>query len=362
MYTTPICERLAAQSNAGVKAGEYCGARTALSFGDTRGEFHALVNGAGVYDLGWRGHFRISGRDRGRWLNGMVTNNARDLAVGRGNYNFLLNVQGRIQGDLYICNCGEYFVAGTEMSQLETVLGLLRKYIIMDKVELTDLRDEITALAVQGPEAHEVLKRVGFTTPLPKPLELQETEWHGLRLSIFRMAGEQFETYELWIVPSEVAALWDALLAAGAQEVGTDAVEMFRVAAGIARYGPDIRDKDLPQETAQSQALNFTKGCYIGQEIVERIRSRGNVHRTLAGMVLSALPTVGAKIQADGKDVGEITSALEVPAGEETAVLALGYLRTEAATPGAAVQIQDFKGTVSELPFPIIFAKEQTHA
>src|ERR1700689_4166547 len=104
MFTTPICERLAAQAKADVKIGEYCGAQTALSFGDTHTEFKALLSGCGAYDLGWRGHFRISGRDRVKWLNGMVTNNARDLAVGRGNFNFLLSAQGRIQGDLYVSN------------------------------------------------------------------------------------------------------------------------------------------------------------------------------------------------------------------------------------------------------------------
>jgi folate-binding protein YgfZ len=232
----------------------------------------------------------------------------------------------------------------------------------MDKVELADISQEVTAIGVHGPELQKVLQRAGFSEALPEVLELKETEWQGRKISVGRAAQEHFDSGEIWMSPADAPALWNALVDAGARPVGADALEVFRIAAGIPRYGVDIRSQDLPQETAQTQALNFTKGCYIGQEIVERIRSRGNVHRTLTGIAVDGPPpAAGAQIQFNGKDVGEITSAVAVPTAEVKA-LAMGYLRREAANPGAKVQIGNTEGTVSELPFPIVFAKELTHA
>jgi aminomethyltransferase len=208
-----------------------------------------------------------------------------------------------------------------------------------------------------------VLRRVGFTDPLPSDFELKQTEWRGRRLWVTKTGEEPLETCGFWIAPAEAPELWSALLASGARPVGSHALEVFRVAAGIPRYGVDIRSQDLPQETGQMQALSFTKGCYIGQEIVERIRSRGAVHRILMGFVVNGpLPSTGARVQANGKDVGEITSTASVPLAREPLGLALGYLRREFATPGAIVQIGNVNGTVSALPFAGIFSREHIHA
>lgn len=352
MFRTPLYDRLAAL---GARIGEYCGAETAMSFSNPGTEYLILLSGCGIYDLGWRAHFRISGQDRVRWLNGMVSNNIRELAAGRGNYNFVLNPQGHIQGDLYVYNCGEYFLAGSERSQFQKLLTVLQRYIIMDQVELTDLTDEFTAIGIQGPNAAELIAKAGLEGQLPDSLELKEFIWNGQKLLATRMADERFLTYELWVPPSEAASLWDALTEADASPVGMDALEMFRVAAGVPRYGLDIRERDLPQETGQLQALNFSKGCYIGQEIVERIRSRGNVHRCFTGFRIDgALPATGSKVMLDGKEVGEVTSALQVPANaEENHTLALGYVRREAANPGTRVDINGATtATVSSVPFP----------
>jgi aminomethyltransferase len=127
---------------------------------------------------------------------------------------------------------------------------------------------------------------------------------------------------------------------------------MFRVAAGVPRFGQDITERYLPQETAQDSALNFSKGCYIGQEIVERIRSRALLHRRLTGLLVEGPPPAsGAKIQFDGKDVGEVTSAAAVPAGDRDLTLAIGYVRTDAQAPGTEVSVAGAKATVSETPF-----------
>jgi folate-binding protein YgfZ len=167
------------------------------------------------------------------------------------------------------------------------------------------------------------------------------------------------ESYELWLSPGQVTLLEDALTQAGATQVGTAALELLRIAAGIPRYGQDIRERDLPQETEQPRALHFSKGCYIGQEIVERIRSRGNVHRKFTGFeVLGQLPAVGTNLQTNGRDVGEITSAASLPLGGGERLVALGYIRREIATPGQQFQVDSTQLSIAALPFSEIFQRE----
>jgi len=349
MPTMPLHDRLVA---AGARIGDYLGAETAAAFGDPRREYVELRSGAGIYDLGWRAKIVATGADRVRWMNGMVTNNIRDLAPGHGNYNFLLNAQGRILADMYIYNRGEYLLIDTARWQAPTVLEVMNKFIIMDEVELTDISEKLTAMAVQGPRAREVLGGAGFNFADIEPLQVQDIAWNEVGLSITRMAGDISHTYEIWLSPANAGGVWDALGRSGAQPVGTEALEMFRLAAGIARYGQDITERYLPQETDQEQALNFKKGCYIGQEIVERIHSRALLHRKLTGFVVEgAPPAPGTKIQQDGKEVGEITSALAVPGSNGDRTLALGYLRTEARTPGAELNVGDARATVRLLPY-----------
>ena len=319
---------------------------------DAVAEFQALRSGCGVYGLSSRVKVAVSGKDRTRWLNGMITNNIRDLAAGRGTYNFLLTPQGHIQGDLYAYNRGEHILLDIEGAQAERLLQALRKYIIMDKVELADVSDKLTAVAVQGTKAAEVLRTAGFEVPPLQPLQVHDLKWNQAGVSLVRMASEVADGYEIWLAPANVPAFKDALVAAGATPVNGEALEMARVAAGIPRFGQDIRDRDLPQETGQLRALSFTKGCYIGQEIVERIRSRGAVHRALAGfMVDGPPPAPGAKVLAADKEAGEITSAAVVPTSSGSKTLALGYLRQEAGGPGTVVEIDGSRAVVAKLPF-----------
>ncbi|MBZ5630755.1 MAG: aminomethyltransferase family protein [Acidobacteriia bacterium] len=349
MPTTPLHDQIVA---AGARLSDYLGAETAATFGDPRREYVELRSGCGIYDLGWRAKIVGTGADRVRWMNGMVTNNIRDLPPGHGNYNFLLNAQGRILGDMYIYNRGDYLLLDTARWQALTLLEVMNKYIIMDDVELTDITEKLTALAVQGPRAPEVLRDAGFNFADVEPLQVQDIAWNDLGLSITRMAGDISHSYEIWLAPAGAAAVWDALARSGAKPVGTDALEMFRLAAGIPRYGLDITERYLPQEAGQDQALNFKKGCYLGQEIVERIHSRALLHRMLTGFVVDGPPPApGAKIQRGGKDVGEITSALTVPGGNGDRTLALGYLRMEARSPGAELSINGARAVVRLLPY-----------
>ncbi|HTK94906.1 MAG TPA: glycine cleavage T C-terminal barrel domain-containing protein [Terriglobales bacterium] len=345
MNPTPLHDALAA---AGARFGQFGGVETAATFGDLAKEYAALRSGAAVYDLGRRAKILLTGNDRVRWLNGMVTNNVRDLAPGHGNYNFLLNAQGHILADLYVYNRGDYLLVDTGQEQAARVLELFDKFIIMDEVETTDASERLTAIGVAGPKAAEVLQKVGLAVPA-EPLSVHDLEWEQIGLSVVRQDGR--DDYELWLAAQNAATAWNALVVAGAMPAGYEALELARIADGIPRFGVDIREKELPQETAQQRALNFNKGCYLGQEIVERIHARGAVHRELKGFeVTHGLPAAGAKISAGGKEVGQVTSVAQLPNGSRR-TLALGYIRREAGTPGTEVEIEGAKARVSSLPF-----------
>ncbi len=363
MLRTPLQDALCARPETQAQPlpeAEYRGAVTAARFADPQLEFAALLNGCGVYDLGFRARISLTGSDRVRWLNGMVTNNIRDLALGRGVYAFLLNPQGRILGDMSVYNLGETLVVETDRSQVEKIVATFDHYIIMDDVEVTDISEKQTALGLAGPKARAILNAAGIEVPELQPLQMItpqcDCDCGCAGCTVVRGDDARHESYEIWLAPKDVYKTWQALLAAGGAPVGTEALEMQRIMAGIPLYSVDIRERDLPQETEQMRALNFNKGCYVGQEIVERIRSRGNVHRKFTGFVVegkAAIPT-GAKIICDEKEVGEITSisVLSKPSGERT--IALGYIRREVGIPGREVMIGASRATVSQLPLDSI--------
>jgi folate-binding protein YgfZ len=343
---TALYETLAAS---GARMGEYRGAETALGWKPAAEEFAALRSQAAVYDLGWRSKLMVTGEHRIRWMNGMVTNNIRDLAAGVGTYNFLLNPQGRIQADLYVYNRGEYLVVDTDASQAEKLQQMLRKYIIMDRVEITDATGKLTSIGIGGAKSAAILQALGLPTDL-SALQVADRALENIAISLVR--ADDTESYELWVSPENAAAVWSLLLRAGAQPVGAEALELARIAAGVPRYGQDISDRDLPQETEQQRALNFRKGCYIGQEIVERINSRGQVHRKFTGFRFAgAPPSPGAKIESNGKEVGEITSVAVLPVAGQDSTVGLGYIRREVGTPGAEVIAGGARATVANLPF-----------
>ncbi|MGC2477435.1 MAG: glycine cleavage T C-terminal barrel domain-containing protein [Candidatus Sulfotelmatobacter sp.] len=335
---------------------EYRGATTAQRFGDPQAEFAALRCACGVYDLGYRAQISLTGADRVRWLNGMVTNNVRDLQPGRGVYAFLLNPQGRILGDLNAYNRGESILVETDRGQVEKILATFDHYIIMDDVDVKNQSDEMTALGIAGPDARKVLAAAGIQVPEAQPLEVFEAkctcDCECVACSGVRGDGPVVENYELWLAPADVRKTWDALVAHGATPVGTEALELHRIASGVPTYGVDIRERDLPQETEQARALNFNKGCYIGQEIVERIRSRGAVHRKFSGFLLDGKAAIspGAKIMAGEKEVGEITSVASFRSMQSAKTIALGYIRREVGAPGREVMVGGAKGSVVQLP------------
>ena len=342
-------------------------------------ETTALAFGAAIHDLGWMRRVAVRGSDRFRWLSGMVTNTVNDLFPNTGAWNLVLNAQGRIQGDLTVWRGGEEaspqrrspsspapmsgdpmlgtpFAGESELEleiaadQFEKLLAHLNKFIIMDDVELVPLGDEQvgetgseTAIGLTGPQAGEVLERVGLPVVV-SAMAGTTVEWNGWNLRILRGYGVLAQHYEFWLPTAGLPKLWSCLRTGGATPVGCRSLEAFRIAEGIPAYGIDIVERDLPQETSQMRALHFAKGCYLGQEIVERIRSRGNVHRHLRPLELSGpVPAGGAELTSkegaaagdeaaagDRTAAGQITSAAELALSSGRRVFALGMLRTEA--------------------------------
>jgi folate-binding protein YgfZ len=202
----------------------------------------------------------------------------------------------------------------------------------MDDVLLEDVSADRHGLLCAGPTAATTLESLGIDTASLEQLALRSVTWKGFEITLLNAYSPLVPRFELWTEDAAAAqALEAALAGAGAAAVDADALEQLRLLEGTPRYGVDIRDRELPQETEQTRALHFAKGCYLGQEIVERIRSRGNVHRIFHAFLLTGdLPPAGTALESDGKPVGELTSALTIPLPTGSVQLALGYIRREA--------------------------------
>ncbi len=369
----------------------YRGVLTPRGFDAPAMETEALAFGTALHDLGWMRRVAVRGADRFRWLSGMVTNTVNDLFPGSGAWNFALDAQGRIQGELTVWRGGEEFspqrrnaaspvkdsadkLTGTPFAgesslemeiaadQSEKLLAHLNRFIVMDDVELIPLGEEQTgeagsetAIGLTGPRAAEVLERVGLPV-LTTPMTAASVNWNGWDVRVLREYGVLAPHFVFWLPSAGLAKLWSCLRTGGATPVGAPSIEAFRIAEGIPAYGIDIAERDLPQETAQMRALHFAKGCYLGQEIVERIHSRGGVHRHLRPLELSGpVPAAGAElILDDGAAAGAITSAAVLPLPGGPRLLGLGMIRAEAEARSQSFRFRvgDATGTATILSAP----------
>jgi folate-binding protein YgfZ len=314
----------------------------------------ALLESTGLSHLSSTGWIRVTGEDRVRWLNGMVSNSIQQLQPGEGNYNFLLSVQGRIQGDANIFARTDDLLMETSSSQVEGLMTLLDRFIIMDDVELADISNTRSGLLIAGPKAALLLQQIGLTTHDLEPLAFRTHTWNNTEVDVIHAYSPLVPRYELWADQSNIAELANALQNAGTPLCEEQSLEWLRILEGTPQIGTDIRDRELPQETSQNRALHFAKGCYLGQEIVERIRSRGNVHRTFGGFRLEGeLPSAGASLEADGKQIGELTSVAAIPLPGSTipTQAGLGYIRREALDRNLAITYPGGIAVPVSLPF-----------
>jgi folate-binding protein YgfZ len=329
---TPLARRLAA-GNSVLELKMHRGAQTPLRFAGIPNEISALLDQAGVFDLGYRTLLGATGKDRVRWLNGMITQTVKGMAPGQTGYTLVLNPQGRIQGDADLYVHEEALILETDKSQAERLLTHLRRYIIMDDVKLEELDAATTAIGMAGPQAPAILEKLGASAP--EAGTFRATTLTGIEVTLVGVHSPVVPRYEIHVASEHVLVLWNALLSAGATACGAAALEDFRVLEGVPAFDVDFGDKQLPQETGLFRALNFTKGCYIGQETVERIRARATLHRSLRQFALEGTAPAlgpGEKIEIRQGDAiaGELTSvaAINVPALRQ--IRALGMIRVEA--------------------------------
>jgi aminomethyltransferase len=283
---------------------------------DWKQEYLALREGAAVLDFSARGKIAFTGEDRVRWLHGMVSNDVMGLAPGQGCYCFVLDAQGHIRADANVYAEPDRLILDCAPEFTESLAALLDHFIIMDQVEMAVITADMGTLGVEGPKSEDVLRHVDLTGLIRYPVP--RGVW-------------------IWGPPAELAEVRTQVEAAGAIPAREAAYEAMRIEAGILRAGVDTDDSTIANETACMRALHFNKGCYIGQEIVERVRSRGQVKRIFTGFSAQGEITAGSRVEADGTDVGRITSAAFSPG--LNCWVALGYVRREHAEPGGELTI-----------------------
>jgi folate-binding protein YgfZ len=303
--------------------------------------YRALRRQAAWLDISGRGRIVARGRDRARLLHNLTSNEVKKMHPGEGCYAFLLSPQGRIQADLQLFCFEEHFLIDTEPEVREKVLQYIRRYIIADKVELEDVSAATGALALEGPSAVTVMHALGAPTPEP---EYAHAPWGDFTVAAVSLTGQP--GFRIYGGMEQVRELMGRFSAAGAAAATEDDARMVRIENGRPRYGEDIREASLPQETQQMHAVSFTKGCYLGQEIVERIRAQGRVNKKLVRVEVEAAeaPAPGAKLTSAGSEAGEITSAVYSP--ECSKVLGLAIVRTPFADAGTALEAGGAKATV----------------
>jgi folate-binding protein YgfZ len=288
--------------------------------------YEALRTDAAWIDLSKRGKIRVTGEDRARLLHAMSTNDIKSLSEPDGLYAFFLSAQGRILADAYIYNLGESLLLDTEPEIGVKLREHLDKFIIADDAYLEDETDQWATISLEGPKSIECAGRLRITAP---EKTYSWTKWESGFVA--RVGATGPTGIRIFVPAKEQSDLIQRLQDREIPGATFEEARIVRLENGIPRYGEDISERYLVHETQQLHAIHTNKGCYIGQEIVERVRSRGQVHRLLTPIRVKSTkaPHPGTKLQVDGKDVAEITSAVYSPALRE--VVGLAYVRTEAA-------------------------------
>jgi glycine cleavage system T protein len=339
----------------GATLAEYHGARVPARFSDPAAENRAVRNASGIFDFSFRGKFQMKGRDHAKLLQRLMSNDVKKLTPGQGTYATLLNAQGHIVVDLRLYCADGSFLVDVEADLRDKAIQSIRRYIIADQVEIEPL--ELYAVAFQGPTARGLLEKT-LHIDLPEMNELDHfaTNYAGFPVHVMRATSTGEEGYEVWANAAGMEAIWGAACGQAPSydtlPCGFEALESLRIEAGIPRYGSELGEDVIPLEAGLLNALSFNKGCYIGQEIVERARSRGHVNWKLTGITAGADQPLspGQKAVVEGRDVAEITSACLSPTLGKN--IALAYVRREFTEPGAKLTFQSgITAEVVALPF-----------
>jgi aminomethyltransferase len=327
----------------------YSGSEDAEELPQVSAGDQALREQAAWLDLSSRGKIRATGEDRARLLHAMTTNQVQNLEPGQGCYTFFLNAQGRILADANVLCFEDHFLLDTEPETRDKLYAHLDHYIIADDVTLADETDHLATIAIEGPQAASVLALMDLPEPGAPYTTIRQGGWIVARLSV---TGATPGSGGFFVIldATERDAFVAQLDAAGVLPATEEEARIVRIEHGRPRYGEEITERYLLQETAQMHAVSFDKGCYLGQEIVERVRSRAQIHRVLRRLEIETAtpPEAGAKlhIAGAGSQAGaEIASAVYSEALGKT--VALAYVRLPAAEPGTELMLGETRATVT---------------
>ncbi len=329
-------------------------------YGDWRAEYDAVRgDGAGLIDLASRGRVEVSGAEAVQFLNGMLTNDVAKLEDGAWMHVAFPNVQGRLIASARVARLGDRFLFDTEPRTHATMLKSLERFTLAGDFRVRDVTGETAMLSLQGARAKKIVAAaLGEEAAGVARGRVSRAAFQSSSVNVMRATHTAEDGFDLLTGADEAGALWDALVAAGARPVGFDALEALRIEAGVARYGVDATETNVVLEVVnEEEAVSYTKGCYVGQEIIARIHWRGHVAKKLTGLILdheTEAPTE-ARIKScdDGREIGRITSSCYSPRLQR--FVALGLVKYDFLKPGTEVKI--FSGEeelcaahVAELP------------
>jgi len=330
------------------------GLPAAAHYGEPEAEYRLLSRGCGLVDRLWVEHLEVTGEDRRRFLNGMVTGDTKALETGEGRFVFFTSAQGRVLAEARVLALAESLLLELPAGCAEPIVEHLSRYIVADRVELAP-RPDLRALSVVGPGAFTVAARLAVGASMPGDRwSLLRVEWGGAEVVLAReerLGAAAITVHAAGGAAREVALeLLRPVDGVAASPVGFAAAEALRVEAGCARFGPDFGGDRFPQEVGETDALDFEKGCYLGQEVVARIHYRGKVNHRLCGLRLGGgeLPPPGSTVELDGDDVGRSGSAVYSPSLDEGIALAVLHRKAEC---GAAIGVAGIAAEVVDLPF-----------
>ena len=325
-------------------------------FGDPGAEYHAVRTAAGLFDLSDRALLQFTGADRVSFLQGMLSNDLRPLRMFDGQQATILTQQGKVIADVRVlCAMNSIYLDFWEPLK-DKILAHLNRYLVADEVEINDPNDEWRMLSLQGPRAHTLLSEVFANAELPaEPDHHAMVQYDGAPICVVRADHTGRNGFDLIVQNSLLLAFSQRLEQLGAAWVGARAQNILRIEAGMPRYGVDFNEETLLLEIGLDNSYSYTKGCYLGQEVVERIRSRGHVNKKLCGLALdgNTPANAGDAILAGDHEVGKITSSVASLALNRP--IALGYIHKDFWLPGTKLSVRressSIDATVNALPF-----------
>ncbi len=347
----------AAQTAAGATFEERAGFQIARNFGALAAEIVALRNGAALFDVSDRGRIRVTGSERVSFLQGQLSNDVVKTPAGHGCHATLLTRTGKMVADLHLWSGNDAHWLDTDAECAQATLTTLDRFLISEDAALEDCAAETVHLVLAGPHAATVVDAVlGAGASDLEPLAWRVLA-DGTHLARRRGAGE--DLFELWVPLASGVEQWRALEAAGAVPAGRDAWDLATLEAGEARWGIDVDDSNLPLEANLNDAISYTKGCYVGQEVIAKATHLGRINKRLVGIVASDARTpleAGAALEVAGESeaVGRVTRGAYSPTLAQP--IALAYLKWKYLEPGTEVLARDAAGQtcaarVVKLPF-----------